>query len=208
MYALSNTVQVREGAMDVVVAMLADEVWPAARRIPGCLGLSLMCDRGSGRAIATTAWEDRAALRTAAEDAARLRRRVRERIGAGRVEVQEWEIAVLHREHTTGSARTFARVTWVQVDAGRLDELAEYHRTTLVPRIRAVPGALGLSLLVDRDTGTAVRTVSFATRSDLESTRVRASAHPAESAAAVDVDVLDVAEMEVVLAHLRVPETV
>jgi hypothetical protein len=61
--------------------------------------------------------------------------------------------------------------------------------------------------MIDRDSGRAVGTVSFTDRGSLESSREQSRMLREELASAM-VDILDVMEMEVVLAHLRVPETV
>ncbi len=63
-------------------------------------------------------------------------------------------------------------------------------------------------MLVDRDSGRAVGTTVFANRSALEGSREHARMLREESVSAMGVDILDVAEMELVFAHLRVPETV
>jgi quinol monooxygenase YgiN len=191
-----------------MVSMIRDDVWPAMRDMDGCVGLSMMCDRESGRCIVTSAWEDRAALMSSADRVAAMRRRTQEKFGTGAVEVQEWEIAVVHREQPTGDGGACARMTWVRADAGRVDEVGEHYRTTLMPRILAMPGFRGLSLMVDRDTGMGVSTVTFASRADMEATREQANANRAESTRTVGIEIMDVAEMDVVLAHLRVPETV
>ena len=57
MYARSTTVQGNTQSLDDAIAYMRDEVMPAVQQMEGCIGLSLMCDRGSGRCIATSAWE-------------------------------------------------------------------------------------------------------------------------------------------------------
>jgi uncharacterized membrane protein len=71
-----------------------------------------------------------------------------------------------------------------------------------------MPGFCSLSLLLDRDSGRAVGTVVFDGRAHLEQTREQARALREEGVRLMGIDVLDVAEMDLVLAHLRVPETV
>jgi quinol monooxygenase YgiN len=208
MYARSTTLQVRPDAMDDAVTMMRDDVWPAMRDMDGCVGMSMMCDRGSGRCIISSAWEDRAALMSSADRVAPMRRRMQDKYGNGAVEVQEWEIAVVHREQPTGDAGACARMTWVRAEAGRVDEMADFYRGTLMPRILAYQGFRGLTFMVDRDTGMGVSTVTFASRADMEATREQANANRSESARTMGLDIVDIAEMDVVLAHLRVPETV
>ena len=208
MYARSTTINGNPGSLDDAIAYVRDEVWPAVRDMDGCVGLSMTCDRESGRCIATSAWEDRQAMQASAERVAAMRWQLMDRFGAGDdLEVQEWEIAVLHREHPSRDGAC-ARLTWIRGDPGRADQVLDLYRTHLMPRIQELPGFCSLSLLLDRDSGHAVGTVVLDSRADLERTREQARLLREEGVRTMGVDVLDVAEMDLVLAHLRVPETV
>jgi len=208
MYARSTPISARPGSLDDAIAYMRDEVWPALRDMDGCVGLSMTCDRETGRCIATSAWQDREAMRASAERVGPMRRSMMERFGAGRdLDVREWEIAVLHRAHTAGDGAC-ARITWSQGDPARADQLLDAYRTSLMPRIEAMPGFCSLSMFLDRDTGRAVGTVVFDGRQHLEETREHARMLREEAVRILGIDVLDVAEMDLVLAHLRVPETV
>jgi kynurenine formamidase len=78
----------------------------------------------------------------------------------------------------------------------------------VMPRIQEMRGFCSLSMLIDRDSGRAVGTAVFESRAALEASREQARMLREESVRAVGVDILDVAELDFVLAHLRVPETV
>ncbi|MGR7027458.1 antibiotic biosynthesis monooxygenase [Geodermatophilus sp. URMC 62] len=208
MYARSTTIRGNPGSLDDAIAYVRDEVWPAVQDMDGCVGLSMTCDRESGRCIATSAWEDRQAMQASAERIAPMRWQLMDRFGAGDdLEVQEWEIAVLHREHSTRDGAC-ARLTWSRGDPARADQVLDLYRTHMMPRIQELPGFCSLSLLLDRDSGHAVGTVVLDSRADLERTREQARVLREEGVRTMGVDVLDVAEMDLVLAHLRVPETV
>jgi quinol monooxygenase YgiN len=209
MYARSTTLMTNPGSIDEAIAYMGEEVWPAMRDIDGCVGLAMMCDRETGRYIATSAWEDRQAMRASDENVRPMREQMTERfgIGAGEPEVREWEIAVLHRERPTGDGAC-CRVTWLRTDPSRVDQLLEMYRSSLMPRIQAMPGFRSLSMLVDRDSGHAVGTAVFESPSALEQSREQARMLREETVRSTGVDILDVAEMDLVLAHLRVPETV
>ena len=86
--------------------------------------------------------------------------------------------------------------------------MMELYRSNLMPRIEQMPGFCSLSLLVDRDGGLAVGTVTFDDRGALQASREQARSLREESVRMMGREVVDVAEMELVLAHLRVPETV
>ncbi|RFU21146.1 antibiotic biosynthesis monooxygenase [Geodermatophilus marinus] len=208
MYARSTTLMTNPGSMDEAIAYMSDEVWPAMRDMDGCVGLSMMCDRETGRYIVTSAWEDRQAMRASDRNVRPMREQMVDRfgVGAGEPEIQEWEIAVMHREQATGSG-AWCRVTWARTDPDRVDRVLELYLDDLMPRIQQMPGFCSLSLLVDRDSGRAVGTVVLESRSVLEQTRERARETRERAVRTMDLDILDVAEFELALAHLRVPET-
>ncbi|MBB3086650.1 antibiotic biosynthesis monooxygenase [Geodermatophilus sabuli] len=209
MYARSTTMMIFPASMDEAIAYMGDEVWPAMRDMDGCVGLSMMCDRESGKYIATSAWEDRQAMQASDEHVHPMREQMVDRFGAGvaEPEIQEWEIAVLHREHASGDGAC-CRVTWLRTDPSRADQLLDMYRTRVMPRIQEMRGFCSLSMLIDRESGRAVGTAVFESRAALEASREQARMLREESVQAMGVDILDVAEMDFVLAHLRVPETV
>ncbi len=57
----------------------------------------------------------------------------------GPFDVQEWEIALLHRAHQALEGAC-CRVTWSRGDAGRIDQMTETFRTGIVPRLDGIPG--------------------------------------------------------------------
>jgi quinol monooxygenase YgiN len=209
MYARSTTLMIFPSSMDEAIAYMGDEVWPAMRDMDGCVGLSMMCDRESGRYIATSAWEDRQAMQASDQHIHPMREAMVDRFGAGvgEPEVREWEIAVLHRDHQAPDGAS-CRITWLRTDPSRADQLLDMYRTSLMRRIQEMPGFCSLSMLIDRDSGRAVGTAVFASRSALEQSREQARMLREESVNVMGVDILDVAEMDLVFAHLRVPETV
>ncbi|SFO73998.1 Antibiotic biosynthesis monooxygenase [Geodermatophilus dictyosporus] len=208
MYARSTTIRGNPGSLDDAIAYVRDEVWPAVQDMDGCTGLSMMCDRETGRCIVTSAWADREAMQASAERVHPMRRHLVDRFGADDdLEVREWEVAVLHRGHPAGDGAC-ARVTWSRGDPGRADQLLDMYRTSLLPRIQEMPGFCSCSLLIDREDGRAVGTVVLDGRDHLEQTREQARLLREEGVRIMGIDVLDVAEMDLVLAHLRVPETV
>lgn len=71
---------------------------PALKEIDGWLGLSLLVDRQSGTCIATSSWETVEAMRGSAERVAPIRDRAALMFD-GSARVEEWDIALLHRDH-------------------------------------------------------------------------------------------------------------
>jgi quinol monooxygenase YgiN len=206
MYARSTTIRGNPAAIDDGIAYLRDEAMPAIQQMDGCIGMSVLVERDTSRCIATSAWRDEEAMRASAEQIHPMRERLVQTFG-GAPEVQEWEIAVLHREHPTGD-RGSARVTWVRLDPAQVERLADGFRMALLPQFEDMPGFCSASLMVDRTGGRAVGTVSFESRDAMERTREQTRKMRGEFARSVGAEVMEVAEMEMAMAHLRVPETV
>ena len=203
MYARCTTMRVRPGVVDDLTAFIRDDVIPTVTQIDGCVGLSLVIDR-NGRAIATSAWETAEAMDASAERVAGLRERAAVMFGIT-PEVQEWEIAVLHRAHQDGAC---ARVTWTRTDPANLARVIDAYRESLMPWWEATPGFCSNSFLVDRREGRCVSTVAFESHEAMAQTRDQFTTLREEFAEKLGMDILEVAEFDLVLTHLRVPETV
>jgi hypothetical protein len=192
--------------IDAGVAHIRDTVMPAMTHIDGFVGLSLMVDRGTGRCIATSAWRTEQAMRASAERAAALRDAAGEVFG-GAAEAEEWEVAVMHRAHHARPG-TCIRATWTRADPARIDQSMDVFKYTTLAQVEDLPGFCSASLLVNRAAGRAVVTVGYDDRNALDRSR-RPGATVRETAARdAALDVLDVAEFDLELAHLHVPEMV
>jgi quinol monooxygenase YgiN len=206
MFARSTTFKDRPQAVDAGIAMVRDEVMPAVQELPGCVGLSMLVDRQSGSCIITTSWESEDALNASAPLVAPMRDRAQQLFGS-RPEVQVWEIAVLHRVHPVGDGAC-ARVTWTRMPHAELDDQLLAFRAEILPRIEQLPGFCSASLLVDRASARSALAVVYDSREALEQSRQLASGVRSDAMRRMSSELLDVAEFEVALAHLRVPETV
>jgi hypothetical protein len=120
--------------------------------------------------------------------------------------VHRWQIAVLHREHQA-PVGACTRVTWTRTDPANVDRVVDAYRLSLLPRLEEMDGFCSASLMVDRQEGRTAGAVTYADRETVERSRTDATAVREEFAAAVDSQIVDVGEFELVLAHLRVPET-
>lgn len=204
MYARTTTMRVRPEAVDDLVTYVRDEVMPMVTEMDGCIGLSLLTDRDSGRCIVTSAWETEEARRASAEGVRELRERAAEMFDMT-PELQEWDIAVLHRAHRDGAC---ARVTWTRTDPANLDRMIDAYRDSLMPWWEETPGFCSNSLMVNRGDGQCASSVVFESRDAMAHTRDQFTTLREEFVAKLGMEILEVAEFDLVLAHLRVPETV
>jgi heme-degrading monooxygenase HmoA len=205
MYARSNAIRGNPSKMDDGIAYTRDTVMPAVQQMDGCVGLSMLCDRGDGRCIVTTAWADHEAMMNSREGVKSIRERAAE-VFEGRPEVNEWEIAILHRMHETPEGGC-ARIAWSAGDAGDLDRMVEDFKTRAMPRLEQMDGFCSLSMLIDRETGRGVLATSYENRAALDATSGEVQAMRDEFMLRMNRQVTEIAVMDVVLAHLRVPET-
>ena len=135
-----------------------------------------------------------------------IRERAAERFG-GTPEVQEWEIALLHRMHEAPEGAC-CRVIWTQGDPARMDGIVEGFRMAVVPRVDDLPGFCSMSVLVDREGGRCVVASTYENRTSMERATDQAMAMREQFTRQMGMEVLEVEPFELVLAHLRVPETV
>ena len=121
MHARSNSVQADPTTMDRLIGYVRDEVMPMFQGMPGHVGLSMLADRDSGRCIVTSAWESEEAMRASEDRAAASRREATAMAGADAPQVQEWEVAFMHRVHPAHDGAC-ARVLWGELAADRMDD--------------------------------------------------------------------------------------
>ena len=57
----------------------------------------------------------------------------------------------------------FVRATTINADPARLDEGIAFVKDNVVPAVNTLPGSLGLSMFVDRDSGTTTVTTAWET---------------------------------------------
>ncbi len=204
MYARSTTIQAQTSAIDAGIAHMRDEVMPALMGITGCVGLSLIVDRRSGRCIATSAWESAEAMRRSEERVQPLRNRAAETFG-GTPYVEEWEIAALHRDHRSHEGAC-VRATWMRVEPAQVDRAVDTYKTSIQSAMDDIEGFCSASLLVDRGSGRAVMSVTYDSLEAMQRSREQAGTIRAAGAQQAGAEVLDVGEFELAIAHLRVPE--
>jgi quinol monooxygenase YgiN len=204
MYARSTTIQALSASIDAGIEHVRDTVMPALEGIDGCVGLSLLVDRSSGRCIATSSWESDEAMRASEESIRPMRDEAAELFG-GSAQVEEWEIAAMHREHRS-SEGACVRATWVNVDPDQLDGGIDFYKMTLLPALEELEGFCSASLLVDRASGRGVAAATFDNAEALERNKDALDRMKATGSQEANAEILDQCDFELAVAHLRVPE--
>ena len=206
MYARSTTTRGNPQMIDDAIAYLRDEVMPAVTAMEGCIGLSMMCDRESGRCIATSAWQTEEAMHNSESGMHDMRMRYAQMMGS-EPEVAEWEIAVLHRKHTAPEGAC-CRVLWSRGDPANVDNVLETFRMAMLPKMEDLPGFCSVSLLVNREAGVGTTATVYESRDAMNRATEMAKPMREEFTRQMGGEITEVAEFDLVFAHLRVPETV
>ena len=206
MYARSTTVRGNPQALDEAIRYVRDEVMPVVHEMDGCIGMSMLCERDTGRCIATTAWQTEEAMHNSESGIHTMRTRMAEMMG-GQPEVQEWEIAMLHRTREAPEGAC-ARVSWARGDTASIDDRVSTMRMAMLPRLEELPGFCSVSAFVDRNSGRGVTATVYESRDAMNRASDQGRTMREAFAQQAGMEITEAAEMELVLAHLRVPETV
>ena len=206
MYARSTTIHGEPASVDEGIAFVRGTTMPTLRQMDGCVGLSMLVDRGSGRSVVTTSWRDEEALRASRDHVGPTLERTAEVLG-GRAEVEEWEIAAMHRVHEPHHSAC-ARVTWLRTAPEAVTTAVDAVRLSLMPKLDDLPGFCSVSAMVRHEEGLTVAAVAYDTWADLEAAREGAQEFREDFAPSMGVRVVDHAEFDLVIAHLGAPETV
>jgi heme-degrading monooxygenase HmoA len=197
-YARSTTFHGRPDNLDAGIAFVKNEAGPMLDRIEGCRGLSMLVDHETGQCIATSSWQNEAAMRASDEHLRPIRDRGRDILG-GSMQVDEWEIAVMHRTHHGECCR----VSWLQ---GDLDAMTETFRAGILPELEQTSGFCSASLLVNRSTGLGCTTTAWETRAAMEASRSAADGMRSRVVSDAGGEIVEVHEFDLAYAHLHVPE--
>lgn len=198
MRARSSTFHGEPENIEQAITFVTSEVVPMLDRIDGCRGLSLLVDRKSGDCIATTSWDSDEAMRASNEQLQPMRERGRDILG-GSLQVDDWDVAVMHRTHHAECCR----VSWLQ---GDVDALVESFRVGILPALEQTDGFCSASLFVDRAAGLGCATTAWESRAAMEASRSSADEMRSRAANESGGIIVDVHEFELAYAHLHVPE--
>ena len=198
MHARSTTFNGRPENIDAGIVFVKNEAGPMLDKIDGCRGLSMLVDRETGQCITTSSWENEATMLASDDQLRPIRDRGRDILGAS-MQVDAWEIAVMHRTHHGECCR----VSWLR---GDLDAMTETLRVGILPKLELTAGFCSASLLVDRSAGLGCATTAWETRAAMEASRSAADDMRSRTAIDAGGEIVDVHEFDLAYAHLHVPE--
>ena len=98
------------------------------------------------------------------------------------------------------------RATWTQVEPPQLDRAIDVFKLASLPDIEKLEGFCSASLMVNRASGRAVVSVTYDSPDAMRRNRIEATTVRAAASREAGLEVLDVGEFELAVAHLHVPE--
>ena len=123
----------------------------------------------------------------------------------GEHSAQEWEIALMHRVHSAHDGAC-TRVLWGELDPGRADDALSTFRMTVLPRLEELPGFCSVSVMVDRATGRCVQAATYDSREEMDRAGELMASRREEFSREMGITLTEVAEFDLVVHELRVPE--
>ena len=206
MYARSTSFDGDPHRIDDAVHYVRDKAMPALMGMDGYIGVSMLADRESGRCIITSSWDDVTSLHRSASEMRGMRARAADILQSPPA-LEEWRIALLHRERSApGGART--RVTWCRTEPARLDPTLDAYAETVVPRLADLPGFCSVSVMADPAEGRSATAVTFVDGAALDGAMTQLAPVLEEFSRQRASEATGEGTFDLVLAHLRVPETV
>ncbi len=185
--------------IDYAIGYLRDNAVPTILGMSTCVGMSVLASRQTGLAIITSAWETKADMHASVVKIRPIREKTAEVIGGGTAELEEWEIAAMHRRHHAGTA-VCARVIWLRMESSRREEfVSEFHAATL-PALDATRGFCSASLMVNPDWGRAAVSIAYESLGAMDRRISGVGRHLLET------NVIQAREFDEVMPHLRVPD--
>lgn len=191
-YAIGDPARIEhslEGLSAEAPKLLADS--------PGYRSFGLFADREQGK-IAMASWWETASDRTNSE--AHLGQRRTELLTpfADSILVDSSEVVAFDASVDISSARMF-RLGRFMIDRSRIDELVNLFKEAGLPMIRALPGACGAAMFIDRDRGAGAVGSLFIDRAALEASRTPQSIARRQAVERTGMRMMCLEELEVVL---------
>ena len=185
--------------------MFATRSCPRCEAMDGCIGMSLMVDRETGRCIVTSAWESEDAMRASAEQVASHARPGRRDVRRARHGPANGRSPCCTATTAPATGRACAR-RGSRCRRDKATGAIDLYRDSVLPALEELEGFCSASLLVDRSSGRAVSSVTFDSVDAMDRNREQARSLRTARLRDLGADQLDVGEFELAIAHLRVPE--
>lgn len=187
--------------IDAALRALNSEGRELLEERPGYRGAGVFVDRELGKLLGVSWWDSEQARRNS-DAVMREHRPALLEPFAGTLVVENYEAAVV-RPVQAPRVGGGLRVTRIEFDPADTDLIADTFRSTVVPRLEALPGLARAALLVDRERGTGRVGTLFVDRPSMVASRAGQAAARHEGVAKARVNVTGLEEFEVVHSEVR-----
>lgn len=176
MLARVTTLWLPPSRLDAAVRFVRDTVVPAMQPQPGWGGSWLLVDPPAGKLLAISLWETLPEMEATSFLYQELRAKVGELFGGPPItepyaarppEQAMYEVRDQPTRPAALAAAQVARVTTVQGDPARVEDLFRQFQAQLAPVLARLRGYVGIYLLVDAATGTVATVSLWASAADL-----------------------------------------
>lgn len=199
-FARTASHQGRPENVDACIAYLRDVAVPTILGMPTCVGMSVLASRQTGLAIISSAWESKPDMHASVVKIRPIREKTAETIGGGTAELEEWQIAAMHRRQHAGHP-VCARVIWLRVESGQFDSFVSEFNAATLPALDATRGFCSTSLMINPEWRRAAVSIAY-DGLDAMDRRINGS----EGRRLLEHNVIQVREFDEVMPHLRVPD--
>jgi hypothetical protein len=199
-FARTAVHQGRPDRVGAALAYLRDTAVPTILGMPTCVGMSVLASLQTGLVIVSTAWETKADMHASVVKIRPIREKTAEAVGGGTAELEEWEIAAMHRRHHAGHP-VCARVIWLRIESSGVDALVSEFNSATLPALDATRGFCSASLLVNPGWGRAAVSIAYESVEAMDR-RISGS----DGRRLLETNVIQIREFDEVMPHLRVPD--
>ncbi|MCT4351941.1 hypothetical protein M5362_02170 [Streptomyces sp. Je 1-79] len=189
--------------LEAAVEATASEGRALVSELPGFRGMGLFVDREIGKLFTATWWDDEKS-RQDSDEQLRERRAAQLTPFARTAVVDNWEAAVARPPRSVGPGAWF-RLARLEFDPSGTDLLVDTFRDMAMPRLEALSGFVGGSLLVDRAAGRASVGIVWNDRDALVASRGAVAAIRGDATTETRVTTRSLEEFEVVFAGVAPP---
>jgi len=207
-YARFSTFAATPTDLDTGVAFCRDDAMTALQHVAGFIGLSLLADRTDGECILTSAWKTEDAMHASRDLVAPIRARISDLVhAAGRANVEEYEIALMHRAHRAPPG-AYVRGIWCRMDADRIEDAIDTYRMSTLASLEELAGFCSTTLFCQRESGRCCVSITYDSRAAFDAVRDEADELRASTMKTLDVQLERSGEYELAVARFHVPELV
>jgi hypothetical protein len=191
--------------LDAGVAFLRDAIIPALSKAPGYLGATGVIDREKSQGMASTLWDSLESMNNAEQAGSQARTDSTRSVGLEVVDVDRFEITVMHMADPTVSLPTYTRLITGYGDPGKAQAALSILRDDSLPILQKQPGYRAFVSGVNRMTGRAFTATSFATAAQRDATDSLLADSRTRVVEAGGLYGLQVSLVETVVADIKVP---